>query len=120
MCVRIVYFCLGLSALRYIKTPKKKERKNYIFNAAGGRAELEIRISNLTGTYDCCQMCPPLQRLPGCGLLWGWGAPAPPGYSDLLTAAHDPFPPAPLGCLALVCLHQDFAEIEWSAIQEMC
>lgn len=82
--------------------------------------EIEICLPNLTGTYDCCQMCPPLRHLLGCGWLWEVGAPAPHGYSALLTAAPDLFLPVPLRYLALACLHQDFGEIERSAIQEIC
>lgn len=91
-----------------------------MFNVAKGRAEIEIHISNLTGTYGYCQMCPPLRPLPGCGWLGGLEALAPPGYSDLLAAARDPFLLVLLRCLALACLLQDFGETEWSAIQEMC
>lgn len=60
----------------------------------------------------------PLQPLPGYGWLWEVGSPVPPGYSDLLTAARDPFPLAPLRYLVLACLHQDSGETELSTIQE--
>lgn len=46
------------------------------------------------------------------------GSLAPPGYNDLLTAALDPFLLAPLRCLALAYVNQDFGEIERSTIKE--
>lgn len=105
----VCVLCISVWVSAYLKN---------IFNVAKGRAEIQMHIPNLTGTYGYCQTGPPLQPLPDCGLLWGLGALAPPGYSDLSAAAHDPFPPAPLRCLALACLHQDFGGIERSAIRK--
>lgn len=87
-----------------------------------GKVKTETSVSNLTGTCDCCQTRLPLQGLPGCGLLLEWGAPAPPGYTDLLDAAAGLFPPLPWSGLALACLlQQDFGGKEQSASEErMC
>lgn len=63
-------------------------------------------------------MHPPLEHHLGCGWLWEVGSPVPRGYSDLLTAAHDPLPPAPLRCPVLAYVHQDFGKFARSAIQE--
>lgn len=56
-CVFVVWVCLPT---RVKKQTNKQTIKKFFLKTVFERVKSEIHISNLTGTYDYCQTCPPL------------------------------------------------------------